>query len=505
MATKREFEQADDGEVPEPESKRSKKQGGKKRQHQNSGIDATWGQKYVFSNDVNATTIPAGEESEFEDDGDAMAYLNSVRQEANGIPHLLVAPKVQIGPQLPADLKRDEDSGDDDNDEPLDRSIYTNGVGDSRGYYQDGAYMAIPETWEKSYYDLADPCEEQDEYAEELALHEAYFTAMMDHYLHLRIVLNATPPPNAASRLSSSQPTAAAPFGRSASTTALWARVLRTTDPHPLQLALMSKDTIISIIRILLGGKFLRRGYPLPERTSRWIWALLARLPEKGELNHNEIGWVRDLGRRAVLLGTSLAEMAALRDELEEGGLGAHEGVDGSSSDEDVLADAEEEEVEGADSPGDEQHDDSTVPEPIKTELTSPKDNPEAGEALENTTQSPLDTTKPSAPPSKEGKEDGEASDSDSDIAMDIESASDAEDGEVAEQPPEDLEAVKARLLSQLNTLSSESDNPRAEEEMVRERLRMNMRATLNMILTVTGEFYGQRDLLEFRQPFVGM
>ena len=79
MATKRELEQLDGGETPEHEPKRSKKQHGKKRQHQNSGIDATWGQKYVFSNVVNATTIPAGEESDFEDDTDAMAYLNSVR------------------------------------------------------------------------------------------------------------------------------------------------------------------------------------------------------------------------------------------------------------------------------------------------------------------------------------------------------------------------------------------------------------------------------------------
>ena len=33
-------------------------------------------------------------------------------------------------------------------------------------------------------------------------------------------------------------------------------------------------------------------------------------------------------------------------------------------------------------------------------------------------------------------------------------------------------------------------------------RAQVNLRATLNMILTVAGEFYGQRDLLEFRNPF---
>lgn len=74
MATKRDLEDVDEGEVHEHESKRAKK---KARQHQSSGIDPTWGQKYVFSN--LATTIPSGEESDFEDDTDAMAYLTSVR------------------------------------------------------------------------------------------------------------------------------------------------------------------------------------------------------------------------------------------------------------------------------------------------------------------------------------------------------------------------------------------------------------------------------------------
>lgn len=78
MSAKREMEETD-GETPEPQTKRAKPNSSKTRQHQHSGIDPTWGQKYVFSSSENATTIPAGEESEFEDDSDAMAYLMSVR------------------------------------------------------------------------------------------------------------------------------------------------------------------------------------------------------------------------------------------------------------------------------------------------------------------------------------------------------------------------------------------------------------------------------------------
>ena len=80
MSVKREYEDMSDGEISEPDSKRAKKHGAKQRerQHQNSGIDPTWGQKYVFGNE-DATTVPRGQESDFEDDSEAMAYLMSVR------------------------------------------------------------------------------------------------------------------------------------------------------------------------------------------------------------------------------------------------------------------------------------------------------------------------------------------------------------------------------------------------------------------------------------------
>ena len=89
MSSKRDHSDFDDGEISEPEHQpvpkrakqpsRSAGSSSKSRQHQNSAIDSTWGQKYVFSNYADATTIPPGEESDFEDDADAMAYLMSVR------------------------------------------------------------------------------------------------------------------------------------------------------------------------------------------------------------------------------------------------------------------------------------------------------------------------------------------------------------------------------------------------------------------------------------------
>jgi hypothetical protein len=249
----------------------------------------------------------------------------------------------------------------------------------------------------------------------------------------------------------------------------------------------MSKDSVLRVLRVLLGGKLLRPGHSVAERTSRWLWALLARLPDRGELNHAEIGWIRDLGRRAVLLSRSLAEMAALREELAaEDGLGMDEGVDGYSSDDNESLGAAD--AEGDDGPSDQ----------IQIDPTAAID--EIDSAAESR-----------PPPPDEGPdyEDGEIAeeedgDKDEDIAMELESASSVEEGEAADDNQGDLEDAKARLLAQLDASAAEEKQRLAAEE-ARERSRMNMRATVNMILTVAGEFYGQRDLLELREPFVGM
>ncbi|KAM0521813.1 hypothetical protein ACHAPE_002374 [Trichoderma viride] len=503
MATKREIEDQD-GYSPEPQTKRAKTHGSKTRQHQNSGIDPTWGQKYVFSSRKDATTIPEGEESDFEDDSDAMAYLMSVRQEASTIPHLLVAPKVQIGPQLPPEFDVEADDDSDEEEGEIDQGFDahdTPAAPDSKGFYEDGAYIGISKGWGDDNVEQGQDPDEEDPAVIQKALNEAYYASILGLYRRTREILDSKLPDNAASRLSASQATEAAPFGRHSPTTRLWTRLLQTTDPHPIQVALMSKDSIIRILRVLIGGKFLRSGHSIPQRTSQWLWALLARLPELGELNHTEVGWIRDLGRRAVLLGRSLSEMAALRDELADDGFGVNDNVDASSSDEEVVAEVAEEGEEVEEEDGDEEHD--TLPA---------TENKTAENAVLNSSSPapiviPQDENEVPTGKGDEDEDDGEIKETnddseDEDVAMDIASDSDADEGEIVEQNDDAaaLEEAKRNLLARL----AESENERHKEEEKRDA-RMNMRATLTMILTVAGEFYGQRDLLEFRGPFVGM
>lgn len=482
------------------------------------------------------------------------------------IPHVLVADKAgpSLPPQtlpLPADgLDYEHES---ELEEPVDRSIYLDGTGDFRGYYQDGAYVAYPPGYfdqDEDEYEDEDDYEENDDYEgdpqdydegeepvkeedvdidydeDEIEddgendfesseggprnsnvdeIREAYFASLTNQFLALRTLLQTDPPPHLLSALPKSNPTEVGGFGPRTDTFSRWAGRLRGTDPIPAQVAGMHKDGVVRLLRVLLGGKFLRKRQELRERTSRWIWALLARLPDRGELDYQAIGWIRELGKRAVLLMVSLAEMEVLREHYDVGDGGSSAGGAEAEVDVDEGVDEElgpEECIDYDDVP----LDTTWPPEPVVN------DDDNKADAKDNTTEAPTNGTKIK----------GE----DSDVEMQIDSDEEKEDGEVsaapqqAREPTADIETAKARLLSQLdgagaadtdiNSVETEklpataledeafaalAADEEAQKQEQLQRARANERATLNMILTVAGEFYGQRDLLEFRDPFGGM
>lgn len=284
----------------------------------------------------------------------------------------------------------------------------------------------------------------------------------------------------------------------------------------------MSKDSVLRLLRIIVGGKFLRAGHNIPERTSRWLWALLARLPERGQLDYMEIAWVRELGKRAVLLGTSLTLMAELRAEVDSGGLGVHEGFDASESEEDGFGAYDDTEVDdgldkslskkdGKSSADDQENADepeSAISNPVTPRTNTIGQGKEAiPKAISKEEDRPTDKSGEvsKAPGGMDGvadsdHEDGEISD-DGDVPMDLASNASSVAGD---DPEGNLEDAKARLLAQVDAAAAEDELLTAEEERQRDA-RMNVRATVNMILTIVGEAYGQRDLLEFRDPFIGI
>ncbi|KAL2019589.1 hypothetical protein VTK56DRAFT_9486 [Thermocarpiscus australiensis] len=497
----------DDEETSYSSNKRRRDQQSSKLKHAEGKPDPTYGQRVAFPGlDDNEASQSMDDDLEYEENGDALAYLRAVRQEASSVPHVIVAPKA--GPQLPAHLQ----SADD-----VDRSIYDNGVGDSRGYYQDGAYTAAPSPSPSTESSPSPEQGEEEEEGEEseyrpgaslgalnpdqlahrnAAVRKAYYASLTRQFLALRALLHRTPPPELVAALPRDHGTEVGSFGAKSWTFRVWTRRIRHTDPLPVQIAALDRQSVLKLLRVILGGKFIRRGYELRERTSRWIWALLARLPDRGEMDYTEVGWVRELGKRAVLMMVSIAQMAALREEVE-GDLEGEE-IDGDEEEgEEYIGEMVVDDGEGYGM------DESRVPASSNSENGQPR-------------QPGVDTeSRPADPVADED-------DGSQEIDMDI------DDGEASDEPAttttgnQDLEAdiaaAKARLLARLE----DAPDTQQEDELVaaavddgeqqqngkektmfdEARARVNMRATLNMILTVAGEFYGQRDLLEFRDPF---
>lgn len=311
----------------------------------------------------------------------------------------------------------------------------------------------------------------------------------------------------------------------------------------------MPKDAVLRVLRVLLGDRrLLRRGAPVAERTSRWLWALLARLPDRGEMDHVEVGHVREVGKRAALLLWSLREMALLREEVEGGG--------GYNDDEDEDEDEDEAELLGphADGAGEEawvggddngrdgvddtsngqQDRELEKPEVAGAPARRPQDETPA-QLTSQSGSAPDPVHMPSCPSTASTSPPNAVSSDPTKPTNDDDDDEDVEDGEVTDaSAPMDLEpdagaaleAARARLLASLDgagattdadgnsekndrkqsaSKDAETDDNEPEPEGDPARARMNARATLNMILTVAGEFYGQRDLLEFRDPFHGV
>ncbi|KAJ8122422.1 hypothetical protein ONZ43_g1376 [Nemania bipapillata] len=499
MASKRTAE-----DETEPKAPRNKR-------HKTTRTDPTSGQRGAFGDLGGVTTAPTGDSDlDCEDDSEALAYLRSVRTQASSIPHVLAAKKA--GPSLPPPQgpEGNSEARGECEEQDADRSIYEDGVGDFRGYYQDGAYVAYPEgDWGKAEEDedkydeeagegeqdeaeyendnepdMSDSAEDRPHNSSADEIRDAYFASITNRYIALRQLLQTDPPDSTVAALPATHPTEVGEWKRGLDTFQKWEGRLRGTDPLPAQIAAMHKDSIFRLLRILLTSKFIRKRTELRERTSRWIWALLARLPDKGELDYMEIGWVRELGKRAVLLMVTLAELEVLRE---------HYGVAGSSPD-----DEDEYEV------------DADVDDYFE----------------DNLSQDSLDVADAPTPEATEER------------AEHISSLKTS-----ATNPIADIETAKAQLLAQLNDdvvdggqvvnrdsstptipvtqekavqptplqeegeYGADEDDQDANHERYQEldRAKVNERATLNMILTVAGEFYGQRDLLEFRDPFGGL
>ena len=270
---------------------------------------------------------------------------------------------------------------------------------------------------------------------------ELYYASLSAQFNLLRTTLRCSPPISAMQVLDSSHPIYLSPDSDIARQQ--WRLHLQTTDPHMVQLACMDAESVLEVIKLMTTGMARIIQARVQERIKRlgaWAWAVLGRCKDMGELGSEEIADIRELGKRAVGI------LVGIRDKSGR-------------------------------AYGGEREDD------VETSYGEALVRSGAGNAANDCI--------------------GSAS-SDSEVTPKT-------DVEVIREPTAEIstsiEEAKARLQERLaetndaDALGSEVEDESAEgcEEEFKVDADKEVRIILDMIITVVGEYYGQRDLLEFR------
>ncbi|KAL4741319.1 hypothetical protein BDV11DRAFT_203585 [Aspergillus similis] len=269
----------------------------------------------------------------------------------------------------------------------------------------------------------------------------SYYNLLHHRFLLLRSILKCTPPPEAISALDDAHPIS---FPRSSKIAQReWRRLLQEADPQTVQLACMDMDSVLRVLVIvarLISDNVRNGDAVLVRRIGAWAWGLLAKCRDAGQLGARDIGDIRELGKRAVRI------LKKIREEDEE------------------MQDEKYEEDDAND-----------------YESDAEKKNEEA-------------------PPGDKGSE-----------AVDISALPDSQHLDAEKSDAEKLEQAKARLNARISAIENDSmpqDRGRIAAQLEVGETAVDVgtltRAMLDMIITIIGEHYGQRDLLEARELWAG-
>lgn len=362
------------------------------------------------------------------------------RSEARGVPNLLVAPP------------RDEINGDRGKED-------LNG-GDVRGYYEDGAYTALPAPGSTGIAGRLDDGMREEE-DEDLDPQEAYYAALLDRFHALRSILHSPPPEStqlvpkySTGKAIVSAATRANDLHRA--THSQWRFNLTNTEPPIQVLACMGQEGVIrglARLESILSKKNLH-GHVSGKTLGAWCWGLLGKCKDLGEMSSEEVGVIRMVGKTALKLGRRLRMRKRMGQEA-------------------TMQDVEEEVLEG--------HEESAVEGDIATDGNTTSEVM-GGNEKTLATEGPVDDEKTLSG--------NDAENGDGDEQM--------EDGELdeMEDSAELLAKAKESMLSRVCLTSPTSPADGLHEEDIEARTF----ATLDMIVTIVGEFYGQRDLLDARE-----
>ncbi|KAL7276021.1 hypothetical protein RUND412_001016 [Rhizina undulata] len=496
-----------------------------------SGFEAARG--YVDPSTGQRGAFPGLEEDDGEFYGpanDGIDYLRMVRSEAKGVPSLLVA-----NPKLLKPLKRptlavqppeeglnyddeapektvEEQGGDDINEEEVEEEE------DNLGWYYDGTYTASA------------PIIQPTESLPPTAL-EIWHAALLDKFRKLRLSLHTSlqkVPRTSSPRREKDE----------------WRNRILYTAPTPKELWSLDQQTVLTLLRWNIHWLTLsrKRRWWIGKFWAAWMWSLLLKLDEC--LTADEISIVRELGKRCALVKENLikfVEEDAVEkevDELEYNGededyadendegeyLGEHEDVIEGEPEEPVVegelkkpvieGESEEPVVEGEpDEPVVEGEPEGPIVEGEKTvekNLEVPfKDGPtEAPETTASAHDKPVAELKDNAedlskdiPAEATGTTESapyepvfEAGDKAEDPSQDVPSEASGNNASVPGEPKEAIESTSEAINTAevaLKQPSAASSTISATPSSIADTL-----GALDMVISIVGDFFGQRDLL---------
>ena len=132
---------------------------------------------------------------------------------------------------------------------------------------------------------------------------QQYYQSLLERFYLLRGNLRRPPSAEAIAALGESRPITLPSNSRIARDA--WERHMLNCDPHPVQAGSLDSETVMELVTLMkkrLDG-FL--GTDSGQRSSRiasWVWAILARCPDRGELGGEEIAELRAFASRAAAL-----------------------------------------------------------------------------------------------------------------------------------------------------------------------------------------------------------
>lgn len=311
---------------------------------------------------------------------------------------------------------------------------------DQEGWYEDGAYVA-PSIAAPVIGPVQPGIKAQD----------AFYNYLETRFESLRRNLRAPPSVQAVQTLDDQHPISL-PFGNRMADKE-WKYHLLNTTPLPAQLASLDTPSILRLLKLVEGQLENCRNTNIPKNLGLWAWSLLAKLDDVGLLQTREVSVVRDLAKMAIWVRMM-----------------HHKAKHGRSNDPDY------EHIDNYPDENAAQHEEGEV-------VGDQADATEAGaqevESVEAAVEAQI------------REEIASEQDAQGDAAMDLDSENRLLDA---------IAAKKRELKLQAEAEAKEAEAKKDEKQQ--DFPDTNTCVTIDMLVTVASEFYGQKDLLVGRLPW---